>query len=29
MVNLLTQQLGAVFNPLIQITNQSYQELAT
>jgi hypothetical protein len=29
MVNLLTQQIGMVFNPLIQNTNQSYQALAT
>jgi hypothetical protein len=29
MVNLLTQQIDTVFNPLIQSTNQSYQTLAT
>jgi len=29
MVNLLTQQIGIVFNPLIQNTNQGYQALAT
>jgi len=29
MVNMLTQQIGTVFNPLIQNTNQSYQALAT
>ena len=29
MVNLLTQQIGTMFNPLIQSTNQSYQALAT
>ncbi|KAK2368350.1 hypothetical protein QL285_081551 [Trifolium repens] len=29
MVNMLTQQIGTVFNPLIQNTNQSYQVLAT
>ena len=29
MVNLLTQQIGTVFNPLIQTTNQGYQALAT
>ncbi|WJX27583.1 hypothetical protein P8452_16390 [Trifolium repens] len=28
MVNLLTQQIGTVFNPLIQNTNDSYQMLA-
>lgn len=28
MVNLLTQQIGIVFNPLIQNVNQSYQALA-
>ncbi|KAK2422828.1 hypothetical protein QL285_033329 [Trifolium repens] len=28
MVNMLTQQIGIVFNPLIQNTNQSYQLLA-
>ncbi|CAJ2679325.1 unnamed protein product [Trifolium pratense] len=28
MVNLLTQQIGTVFNPLIQNTNESYQMLA-
>ncbi|XP_045788321.1 uncharacterized protein LOC123883528 [Trifolium pratense] len=28
MVNLLTQQMGTVFNPLIQNTNESYQMLA-
>ncbi|KAK2428816.1 hypothetical protein QL285_027304 [Trifolium repens] len=28
MVNMLTQQIGTVFNPLIQNTNQSYQLLA-
>lgn len=26
MVNTLTQQMGAIFNPLIQNTNQSYQQ---
>jgi len=29
MVNMLTQQIGTIFNPLIQNTNQSYQALAT
>jgi len=29
MVNLLTQQIGMVFNPLIQTTDQGYQALAT
>jgi len=29
MVNLLTQQIGVVFNPLIRDTNQSYQALTT
>jgi len=29
MVNLLTQQIGTLFNPLIQSTNQSNQALAT
>jgi len=29
MVNLLTQQIGMVFNPLIQNTNQGYQALAS
>jgi hypothetical protein len=29
MVNMLTQQIGTMFNPLIQNTNQSYQVLAT
>jgi len=29
MVNLLTQQIGTVFNPLIQTTNQGYRALAT
>ena len=29
MVNLLTQQMGTVFNPLIRDTNQSYQALTT
>jgi hypothetical protein len=29
MVNILTQKVGLVFNPLIQNTNQSYQALAT
>ena len=29
MVNLLTQQIGTMFNPLIQDTNLSYQALAT
>jgi len=29
MVNLLTQQIGTVFNYLIQNTNQGYQALAT
>lgn len=29
MVNLLIQQIYTVFNPLIQSTNQSYQESAT
>ncbi|KAK2422492.1 hypothetical protein QL285_033024 [Trifolium repens] len=28
MVNMLTQQIGTIFNPLIQNTNQSYQLLA-
>lgn len=28
MVNILTQQISAVFNPLIQNTTQSYQQLA-
>jgi hypothetical protein len=28
MVNLLTQQIGTFFNPLIQNTNDSYQMLA-
>lgn len=28
MVNMLTQQIGTVFNPLIQNTNHSYQQLA-
>lgn len=27
MVNMLTQQVGTVFNPLIQSTNKSYQLL--
>lgn len=29
MVNMLTRQIGAVFNPMIQNTNHSYQTLAT
>ena len=29
MVSMLTQQIGTIFNPLIQNTNQSYQVLAT
>jgi hypothetical protein len=29
LVNMLTQQIGTVFNPLIQNDNQSYQLLAT
>ena len=29
MVNLLTQQIGTMFNPLIQDTNRSYKALAT
>ena len=29
MVNLLTQQIGTVFNPLIRDTNRSYQALTT
>jgi len=29
MVNLLTQQIGIVFNPLIRDTNRSYQALTT
>jgi len=29
MVNLLTQQIGIVFSPLIQDTNNSYQALST
>jgi len=29
MVNLLTQQIGTVFNPLIRDTNRSYQALST
>jgi hypothetical protein len=29
MVNMLTQQIGTIFNPLIQNTNQSYQVLVT
>jgi len=29
MVNMLTQQIGIIFNPLIQNRNQSYQALAT
>jgi len=29
MVNLLTQKIGTVFNPLIRDTNQSYQTLTT
>ena len=29
MVNLLTQQIGIVFNHFIQNTNQSYQALST
>ena len=29
MVNLLTQQIGTMFNPLIRDTNQSYQALTT
>jgi len=29
MVNLLTQQIGTVFNPLIRDTNWSYQALTT
>jgi hypothetical protein len=29
MVNLLTQQIGTVFNPLIRETNRSYQALTT
>lgn len=29
MVNTLTQQMGTIFNPFIQNTNQSYQQLAT
>jgi len=29
MVNMLTQQISTMFNPLIQNTNQSYQDLAT
>lgn len=28
MVNMLTQQTGTMFNPLIQNTNHSYQQLA-
>jgi hypothetical protein len=28
MVNLLKQQIGTVFNPLMQTTNQGYQALA-
>lgn len=28
MVNMLTQQIGIVFNPLIQNTNYTYQQLA-
>ena len=28
MVNLLTRQMGTIFNPLIQNTNHSYQKLA-
>jgi len=29
MLNLLTQQIGTVFNPLIRDTNRSYQALTT
>jgi hypothetical protein len=29
MVNMLTQQIGTIFNPFIQNTSQSYQALAT
>jgi len=29
MVNMLTQQIGIVFNPLIQSTNHIYQALTT
>jgi len=29
MVNLLTQQIGTVFNPLIPDTNRSYQAITT
>jgi len=29
MVNLLTEQIGTVFNPLIRDTNRSYQTLTT
>jgi len=29
MVNLLTPQIGTVFNPLIRVTNRSYQALTT
>ena len=29
MFNLLTQQIGTLFNPLIQSTNQCYQALVT
>ena len=29
MVNLLTKQIGTVFNPLNQNVNQGYQEIAT
>jgi len=29
MVNMLTQQIGTMFNPMIQNTNQSYQMLVT
>lgn len=28
-VNTLTQQMGTIFNPLIQNTNQSYRQLET
>lgn len=28
MVNMLTQQIGTMFNPLIQHTNQNYEMLA-
>lgn len=29
MVNLLTQEMGIIFNPLIQNMNNSYQQLVT